>query len=480
MSPDRAVVDLMIVGAGPAGMAAALQARELGLVTLVLDEQPAPGGQIFRNIEGMRESAAASHLGRTYRSGATLAAQFRSCGAAYWPGTLAWNIEAASQCDTPTGWRITTSQAGVTRTVQARRLILATGARERPVPILGWTLPGVLTAGALQIALKTDGMVPSGRFVLAGTGPLLLLLATQLLAAGARPAALLETTPRHRLREALRHLPAAVLAAGELGKGLAMMATLRRQRLPWLHGVTGLAAHGTERLEAVTFQHRGREERIEAELLALHEGVLPDTMASQALGCRHVWDPGQQAVRPVLDRFGDTSVPGVAVAGDGGGIDGAAAAELTGRIAALRAAEALGRVDVAARDRMAAPLLQGLARQRRVRPLLETLYAPALSSSAPADDVVVCRCEEVTAGQIRAALALGAPGPRQVKTFTRCGMGPCQGRFCGPTLARMIATFHGRMPSVQDTLPARFPLRPVTVAELAAEADAATEVMRTS
>jgi bacterioferritin-associated ferredoxin len=182
----------------------------------------------------------------------------------------------------------------------------------------------------------------------------------------------------------------------------------------------------------------------------------------------------------VLDRFGDTSVPGVAVAGDGGGIDGAAAAELTGRIAALRAAEALGRVDVAARDRMAAPLLQGLARQRRVRPLLETLYAPALSSSAPADDVVVCRCEEVTAGQIRAALALGAPGPRQVKTFTRCGMGPCQGRFCGPTLARMIATFHGRMPSVQDTLPARFPLRPVTVAELAAEADAATEVMRTS
>ncbi|HJU15663.1 MAG TPA: FAD-dependent oxidoreductase, partial [Stellaceae bacterium] len=191
-------VELAIVGAGPAGMAAAALSAELGLDTLLVDEQEAPGGQIYRGIERAADN---SPLGRDYLAGRPLAAALRGSRVDYRPGTAVWHIDAVAEED---GGTLYLAREGRTETVAARRIVLATGAVERPVPIPGWTLPGVMTAGAAQTLLKTADLVPEGRTVLAGQGPLLLLVAAQLARAGAPPVAVLETTPPENYREAAR------------------------------------------------------------------------------------------------------------------------------------------------------------------------------------------------------------------------------------------------------------------------------------
>ena len=163
------------------------------------------------------------------------------------------------------------------------------------------------------------------------------------------------------------------------------------------------------------------------------------------LQLRHEWDESQLCWRPAIDPWGQTSVPKIAVAGDGGGIVGADAAALSGRLAGLDAAAKLGRIDEGERDRRALPIRSGLDRELALRPFLDRLYRPAPAVLAPAEDgVIACRCEEVTVGQIRRAGRLGAPGPNQLKAFTRCGMGPCQGRMCGPIVSAILAEVLGK------------------------------------
>jgi len=186
------------------------------------------------------------------------------------------------------------------------------------------------------------------------------------------------------------------------------------------------------------------------------------------LQLRHEWDEVQLCWRPALDAWGQTSLPNIAVAGDGGGIAGAEAAVLTGRLAALDAALWLGHIGEAERDRRAQPIRAALDRERALRPFLDRLFRPARPVMVPVeDDVVACRCEEVSVGQIRRAARLGAAGPNQLKAFTRCGMGPCQGRICGPVVAAIIADVHGKPISEIGTYRPRAPFKPITVGALA-------------
>jgi NADPH-dependent 2,4-dienoyl-CoA reductase/sulfur reductase-like enzyme len=450
-------VDFAIVGAGPAGMAATILAAELGLDTLLLDEQEGPGGQIYRAIERAGTGPAApSPLGPDYLVGQPLAAALRASGVRYRSATTVWHID-------PDG-TLSLAGDGASETVTARHILLATGAIERPVPVPGWTLPGVMTVGAAQILLKTADLVPDGRAVLAGQGPLLYLAALQLARAGAPPLALLETTPHENYHAAARHLGELWAGRGALGKGLALMLGIRRAGIPVRRGVRGLRALGRTRLERIVWE--GGE--IAAEHLFLHEGVIPNTQISLALQLAHHWDEAQLCWRPSVDQWGRTSLPTIAIAGDGAGIAGAEAAALSGRLAALDAAAALGRIGEAERDRRAAPLRAELARERAIRPFLDALYRPGYSVLAPADDdTIACRCEEVTVGQIRRAVRLGAPGPNQLKAFTRCGMGPCQGRICGPIVGAVIAEARGVPIRDIGTYRPRAPYKPITVGALA-------------
>ena len=446
-------IDFAVIGAGPAGMAAAALAAELGLGTLLIDEQDAPGGQIYRAVE---RAADASLLGTDYLAGKQIVTALRDSTATYLPRTTVWHLD-------PDG-TLSMATAGGNREVRARRVLIATGAIERPVPIPGWTLPGVMTAGAAQIMLKTAGLVPAGRAVLAGQGPLIWLLAAQMIRAGAPPAMILATTPHANYRTAAPLLPGILWSARRaLVKGWSLIREVKHAGIPIVAGVSGLEVGGRDRVQAVAWN--GGE--TPADLLLLHEGVIPNTQISLALQLDHRWDVAQLCWRPVVDEWGATRLSTVAIAGDGGRIAGAEAAALSGQLAALDAAAFLDKIAPAERDRRAGPIRRALRRELAIRSFLDTLYRPARPALVPEDDVVACRCEEIRVGQVRRAASLGAQGPNQAKAFTRCGMGPCQGRICGPIVSAVMADMLGKPVAEVGTYRPRAPYKPITLGALA-------------
>lgn len=453
--------DLAIIGAGPAGLAAACTAAELGLRTVIVDEQPGPGGQIYRGIERVA-ALRAPHLallGEEYAEGLALVHRFRASGVDYRPRTAVWQIDR----DLTLHMR---SSSGI-QNIKLKQILISTGAIERPMPAPDWTLPGVMTCGAAQILLKSAALVPEGRVVLAGAGPLLYLIASQFVRAGVKPVAVLETATHWK--SALRHAPRFLLAPGYLSKGLSMIGALRAAGVTIHRGISDLELLGAGRVERVAYRRKKTRHEEPADLVLLHQGIVPDINLAASLRCETVWDDRARAFRPRLDAWGASSVAGVSIAGDGGGIIGAKASELSGAIAVLGAAHALGRINAAERDRRAAPLRAQLKLHLRARPFLDAYYRPAQEWVAPRDPgTIVCRCEEVRAGEIRELVtAQNCPGPNQMKAFARCGMGPCQGRLCGLTVTELIAECRGVPQQEIGYYRIRPPVKPVTVGDLA-------------
>jgi thioredoxin reductase/bacterioferritin-associated ferredoxin len=455
MTELRGAYDVAVVGAGPAGLAAATVCARAGLATVLFDEQPSPGGQIYRAVTATPVKRG-TILGADYWAGGELAQKFLASGAHYVPGATVWNLTRERE--------IGVSVAGAARMLTAERVILATGALERPFPIPGWTLPGVMTAGAGQILLKSSGLVPDGRTVIAGRGPLLWLIAWQYLNAGACIDAILETAGANG-PAAWRHVPE-FLTSPYLIKGLRLLLAVRR-RVRVVSGVVDLRAEGNGRVEAVAYRTaRGSEQRLPVDNLFLHQGVVPNVNLAMAAGVEHRWDAGQLCWTPVLDAEGGSAIPGVAIAGDGAGIGGAEAAPARGALAGLAAVRAL-RPGVRALTPEAAVRAR-LKRVLRGRAFLDAYYQPAAQFRRPSGDTLVCRCEEVTAGQIAETVALGCTGPNQMKAFLRCGMGPCQGRLCGLTVTELIAQARDVAPQEVGYYRLRPPVKPITLAELAA------------
>ena len=453
----RDTYDVAVVGAGPAGLAAAANCARAGLMTVLFDEQASLGGQIYRAITATpvkRDTI----FGADYWSGAKLVRDFLASGAQYVPSATVWSLTRERE--------IGVSVAGLARIVRAEQVILATGALERPFPAPGWTLPGVMTVGAAQILLKSSGLVPRGRTVLAGCGLLLWLLAWQYLNAGLCIDAILDTTPRLSRAMAIRHAPDFVLSP-YLAKGLRLLLTVRR-RVRVIGNVVELRIEGRTHVESVVYRTTaGTEQRLPVDTVFLHQGIVPNVNLAMAVGIEHHWDEMQLCWTPVLDAAGNSGIPGIAVAGDGAGIAGAEAAQARGEIAGLAAVktlrpEALGRVgpdETTVRAR--------LKRVMRGRAFLDAYYQPMSQFRRPIGNTIVCRCEEVTARQIIDTVALGCDGPNQMKAFLRCGMGACQGRLCGLTVTELIAHARGVAPQATGYYRIRPPVKPITVAELA-------------
>lgn len=453
------VLDLLIIGGGAAGLSAAATARSIGLSVELIDERAAFGGNFYAGA-GERDGDATG-LGSDYAHGSDLIA--KASGARLHKATLAWRIERDGQT-------FVLGEGGGVRSIAPKRLLIATGAMERPIPLPGAMLPGVMYAGAAQLLLKTVASVPAGTFVLVGSGPLLLLLAKQLLACDVRPAAIVDTSPRVSFGATLCGLPAALNAPDLLVKGLGLHLALKQASIPWHRHASAVSIQGRDRAEGVTFTDAGGLRRsVAADLVLLHDGVIPNDQVTRQLGCDERWNVAQHCFNPVIDPWGETSRPGIFAAGDCTGIWGSRAAEASGALAALEIARQLAVLTEGQRNKRAARPLSVLWHQQAFRPFLEARFAPTIArADCAADDTVICRCENVAAKDIRLAVAQGATGPDQIKSFTRCGMGPCQGRSCGMAVAEIVAHALGRSIADIGRQDIRAPLKPLPLGQIAA------------
>ncbi|NSZ60145.1 FAD-dependent oxidoreductase [Agrobacterium tumefaciens] len=449
--------DLVIIGAGPAGMSAAIMAAGHGLSVLVADRSREEGGQIYRGVATVPKNRARL-LGSDYEKGAGLAAEFRETPCDYLPNATVWFLDGTPQ--------IGLSAAGESRMVSCRHVILATGAMERPMPVSGWTLPGVMTVGAAQILLKGHGVVADGRVVLAGCGPLLWLVASQYIAAGHPPALVVDTTARGNLLRALMLLPGFLLSQFA-GKGLSLIARVHCA-VPVVRAAELLSIKAENERRVLRYRRGNRSFETDFDYLFLHQGLVPDIQLAAAAGVRHAWSSKRAVFEPALDAWGVSNLEAISVVGDGAAVAGAKSARHAGALAALEACHRLGCIDSKTRDQLGRPHRRGRHAARRGRALLDRLYLPTPRQRQGDGATILCRCEEITADQLRDTLSqLPVRGPNQLKAFLRCGMGPCQGRQCGLAVSESIADHLNASMDVTGYYRLRPPVFPISLSEIA-------------
>ena len=457
-------VDLLVIGAGPAGLAAALSAADCGLSVVVADENPRAGGQIYRGLADNPLRDCERILGADYLAGKPLLRRFAASGIDHLPCTSVWQMSDDNVA------YLSGARRGV---VKARYIVLATGAQERPWPLVGWTTPGVMSVGAAQILLKSAALLPPKDVVLVGSGPLIDHFAEQVCQAGGAIQAIVDTTRASDKFKALRHVPAALRSPRLLRRGIELMAGLRRRGIERIVGASDIAIVGDMQVSGIEFHVGGKKRHLPTSSVLLHAGLIPQTNFSSALGCEHRWNPQQFSWQPVCDEWFESTRHGLFIVGDGASILGAEAAELAGRIAALAIACQAAKIGVSQRDAQAHPLRKAWQALFAARPLLDAFYPPPAECFSPPDAAIVCRCESVTAGQIRDSARLGAPGPNQVKALTRAGMGACQGRMCACVTAALVAATSGQPIEQVGMLRSRYPVKPVTLGEIAESTPAA-------
>ncbi|MEU7998404.1 NAD(P)/FAD-dependent oxidoreductase [Micromonospora sp. NPDC049060] len=475
--------DVVVVGAGPAGLAAAATLGRHGAAVTVVDEQEQPGGQIYRRPPaGFTPPAAPSAAGRALLAEATAAP-----GVRWLADTTVWGVLGtragldgyAGEQPPPGRYRVATHGPAGVRLLEPRAVLLTAGAYDLPVPFPGWTLPGVLTAGGVQTFVKAQGLLPGGRFVLAGGHPLLLVVAAQLVRAGARVVEVALVQRRRDLLPGPAGLAAVAGAGGKIAEGVGALRVLRRAGVPVRFATVVRRADGDPDLSAVTLAEvgptgqpvPGTDREVPCDVLALGYGFVPSVELARQAGCAVTWDSPAGGWVVGHDEWLRTSVPRIAVAGELTGVAGAEQAEVEGRLAALGVLRDLGLLDERRAAALADPVRRELRRRRRFVTQVLDRFAPdrAALGSLVTDDTVLCRCEEVRAGDVRRAVAanphLGTANA--VKLVTRAGMGLCQGRSCQPGLCQFICTLTGRGPEEVGAFTAQAPVKPVPLRALA-------------
>lgn len=455
--------DLAVIGAGPAGLSAAVTAARAGAHVIVVDESPGPGGQYLRG--GLRQSPS-QYVSQSARRAQNLLEEMKFLHIDFRAETLAWALE---------GTGVALAGPSGSEWLEARTVVIAAGGREEVIPFPGWTLPGVMTLGGAQILAKTHGVVPGKRVLLAGSGPLLLATADELSRHGAQVLAVLEVT--HPLAW-LRHGMAAWGNWDRLREAWAYLVGLNKRGIPYRFGRTVSGVSGEEQVESATvvrLNKRGipvpdSEERLAVDALCVGFGFVPNIELTQLAGCKHEYDSQKGGWVPEVDESMETSIRGLFAAGETAGIGGAVAAMLEGRVAGLAAVQRLGLVRSGIVNRTLADLRRSRQAAQRFGAMLSTLFqAGSRLDALTMDDTIVCRCEDVAAGQLRAAIRAGAHSLDALKNGTRAGQGPCQGRTCGPLIARLIARQTGSSLSTIKGFHVRPPLKPLPVGVLAQE-----------
>jgi len=450
--------DIIIIGAGPAGMAAAQLVAGKGAKTLILDEQSSPGGQIFRAIEA-NQHRERPELGEAYSDGLSLTQAFRNSDVQYVANASVWQLSKDLE--------LAYSSQGAARQATAKHIIVATGAQERPMPIPGWTLPGVMTIGAAQILLK-ESQIGIKDAVFVGSGPLFYLVLWQYLQAGISIKAAIDLTPKENYRRAISKLPGALPGVGKLIEGWRWKREIAKSGITFIQQVNDVRITGEDKVSGIDYLQHGNWKHLVSDEVLLHQGVVPNINISRAAGCDTRWNDDQACWVVEVDEWYQSSIAGISVTGDGASIGGGVAAELGGRLAALNALVQIKKLSKEQLNQLAKPYRSALKKELSVRPFLDALFRPAEQFRIPdQDQTVVCRCEEITVAEIRAAVNTGCVGPNQLKSYSRCGMGPCQGRLCGLTVSELIAGILDKPVEEIGYYRIRPPIKPLLLSELA-------------
>jgi D-hydroxyproline dehydrogenase subunit alpha len=469
------IYDLAIIGGGPAGMAAAAVARAEGLAVCLLDEQPRFGGQLYR--QPPREFRVASWLpGAIYRKGKALIARVEGLAGLdhIAPATVWACFKVCGDGKRVIGHDLLFHDDETIGRVRARRVLIACGCYEAPVPFPGWQLSGVMSAGAIQTLLKSQRVAAGRSIVLAGTHPLLFVVAEQLLSAGIPPAALVVAQRAAAAWRLARAPRTALTGARQLGATLGTLIRLRRARVPVLFGHGVVEALGKDQLESVRVRELGGAGNgllIPCDALGVCYGFLPSSELARQAGAKHVWArEGGWVIE--CDDYMRSSVPGLSVAGEITGVAGGEAAALSGEIAALGVARDSGRMSVEAAERRRLPLQRRWRRLRRFAAVLAELSTPSPEFIAATSErsALLCRCEDVTVGQLEDAVRAdpGVASASTAKLLTRVGMGYCQGRMCEINVRRVVARERKINLSEVAGFVVRPPVKPVPLAALAA------------
>lgn len=450
-----------VVGAGPAGLRAAQALADAGLVPTLINEAPEPGGQIYRrpphalkNLQSPREL-----YGQDWKRAAALAEMFAELQGEidYRPETLVWNAEVRPEG----GFRLSLrNRAGKDGTLDVAAVVLATGAMDRVLPVPGWTEPGVWSLGGAQVMLKAQAQLIGRQPVFAGSGPLLYLVAWQYAKAGGTPAAIIDSAT---FSAKLRAVPAMLSRPRVMLRGSYMAADLRRRGVPVFEGGHAERIETTGHGLVVHWSGKRGGGSALGDAVAIGHGLKPERQLADLLGCQIAFDAGYGGWLAVVDPEGRSSVRGVYLAGDMANIRGAHAAETAGELAAMALLSDFGHEASEQTGRRRGKLRHALQRQDTFRSAMERVFPfPHTRIAGLPDDTIVCRCEGVSAGDLRDAITNWNPvGVNRLKAFTRCGMGRCQSRLCGGIAAGLLAAATGQSVEAVGAVRGQAPVKPL-------------------
>ena len=457
--------DLIVIGAGPAGISAATTASSHGLRVTLIDEGPIAGGKIYRATPKEWKRKKVNSTNKDLAEGEDLRERLSKSTVTHLANHVVWSIAP--------GFEVRALSGSNEIHLTTKLLIVCAGVTERIIPFPGWTTPGVIGLAASTNLLKSQQILPGLSPVIVGSGPLLYAVASAIISAGAKPAAIADIGS---LFDWIFSIPKLLTSPALLIRGMIWRAQIFKANIPVFYRHRVVCVHGKEKVEAVELTKlpatsislfKKKNKNIVSDSLLVGHGLVPSLEITRLLKAEHLFQPDRGGWIPKLDKFQCTTVSGLYVAGDCGGISGAHTAVLSGEIAGLRAAFDIGMIS----ENLFTALYKSVQKKRQKTESFGKKMAKLMSMRSElleglSPETIVCRCEDITFGQIMEALKGGATDCNEVKAWTRSGMGPCQGRTCGETISEIVSGHIGNREKA-GFWTARVPLRPCSIDALA-------------